>query len=111
MPDSDIFIEQLFPVIGTNYRLTSDSDDKYNCIAYAADDMERWWEPGRYWPPNVPERIDLNSFIACYTSIGYQDCNMDSRLEPGYEKVAIFVGHFGLPTHAAKQFAECNGLW
>lgn len=111
MLERDVYIEQVFPAIGKNYRLTSPHDFKYNCIAFAADDTDRWWWPGRYWPDGVPQKVDLSSFIACYNSIGYVDCNMDSSFELGYEKVAIFVGQFGFPTHAAKQSLDGSGLW
>jgi len=111
MPERDFLIEGRFPAISTNYRITSSFDENYNCIAFAADDTTRVWWPGRYWPDGVPEKVDLDSFIACYKSIGYQDCFMDSNFEPGYEKIAIFVGPFGYPTHAAKQSSDGNGLW
>ena len=43
------------------YRITSPKDRAYNCVAWAAGDSVRWWEPGAsghivdgvsyYWPP------------------------------------------------------------
>ena len=78
MQDKDPYIESLFPQL-SRYDIKSPIDDKYNCIAFAADDTERWWEPGRYWPQGVPERIDLDSFIACYKSLGYKECRLNSK--------------------------------
>ena len=37
-----------------NYRVTSPPSPDYNCIAWAAGDTGRWWEPGVYWPATTP---------------------------------------------------------
>ena len=39
---------------------------------------------------------------------GYQPCQSD-QLEPGYEKVAIYVDSTGTPTHMARQLS--SGTW
>lgn len=111
MSERDHFIEQAFPAIGDNYQIASTKDVNYNCIAFAADDNTKWWWPGRYWPPGIPERIDLDSFIVCYKSLGYKECGLNGKFENGYEKIAIFVDSNGLPTHAAKQDSFSKGLW
>ncbi|WP_445013645.1 DUF7689 domain-containing protein [Paludisphaera borealis] len=33
-----------------NHRLTSPAAVEYNCIAWAADDVDHRWQPGVYWP-------------------------------------------------------------
>ena len=111
MSERDHFIEQAFPAIGNNYQIASPKDVNYNCIAFAADDNTKWWWPGRYWPSDIPERVDLDSFITCYKSLGYEECGLNSKYEKSYEKVAIFVDPNGNPSHAAKQNAEDKGLW
>ena len=112
MTNRNSYIESLFPQL-TSYNIISPIDDKYNCIAFAADDNTKWWWPRTpyYWPGDIPEREDLDSFVACYRSLGYKECRLNSKFEKGYEKVAIFVDSNGIPTHAAKQDSDGNGLW
>jgi hypothetical protein len=44
-----------FPnLTANNHRITSSSSHKYNCVAWSAGDTEHWWQPGVYWPTNVP---------------------------------------------------------
>ncbi len=42
-----------FPNLGDqNHKKTSEWDQTYNCIAWAAGDSDHWWdvETGYYWP-------------------------------------------------------------
>lgn len=50
----------------------------------------------------------LDSFRAIFEAAGYQPCD-SQELEPGFEKVAIYVDAAGEPTHAARQVE--NGNW
>lgn len=112
MHDRDAYIESLFPQL-TSYNIKSPIDDNYNCIAFAADDNTKWWWPKDpyYWPTDIPEKEDLDSFIACYKLLGYKKCGLNSKFEKGYEKVAIFIDTNGTPTHVAKQDSDDKGLW
>lgn len=102
----DLSIESFFPNLGQNYKITSPQTPNYNCIAFAADDETKFWWPLSsfcFWPEGIPNSVDLDSFIACYELLGYQNCEKNSNYEEGYEKVAIFTTPYGIPTHAAKQ--------
>lgn len=97
--------ERFFPrLVAEGYRKTSDPDTDYNCIAWAAgDNQQPWWpseDDGVYWP--LSDRTDalLSAFIAAYGTLGYSTC-ISPAAEPGVEKVAIYVGRDGKPTHAA----------
>ena len=96
---------------GTSYQITSAAEDRYNCIAWAAGDDQRWWWPDaaslRYWPANVPREETLGAFQAAFATLRYVDC-VDERHEAGYEKVAIYAID-EVPQHAARQLA--NGRW
>jgi hypothetical protein len=101
-----------FPLLNDwNHRETSNATSRYNCIAWAAGDTGRWWEPDAdgqyYWPPTAPREYTVSAFIAAYESIGYERCD-DNGHEKGFEKVAIYANE-GRPTHAARQLA--NGAW
>jgi hypothetical protein len=93
--------------------VTSDKDKSYNCIGFAAEEANwRWWWPdkmkGHFWPADVPTESTLEAFIAAFTTVGYEVC-LDSELEPGFEKIALYTKPGGTPTHAAKQ--QPDGLW
>lgn len=94
-----------------HHEITSQSTREYNCIAWAAGDVENWWWPDEmgtgYWPPNVPRVQTIMAFILAYGSLGYVPCDDGSR-EAGFEKIALYS--FGdKPTHAARQLID--GQW
>jgi hypothetical protein len=102
-----------FPRLRSNpFYITSPETKQYNCIAWAAGVIDRWWWPGlkpfAYWPPGVPTRLHLDSFVAAFNSLGYEVCDNGAH-EPGFEKVALFVDSNGVPTHAARELA--SGRW
>lgn len=92
-----------------NHRVTSPETTDYNCIAWSAGDTTRWWEPGRYWPcPVPPDDYGLGALVAAFATLGFEDCGLDGRPEPGLDKVALYAaGQFY--THAARQLP--SGRW
>lgn len=89
----------------------SSATPQYNCIAWAyGTNTNRFWPNiyGYYWPPEISNSCDINSFKELFNSIGYVECE-DGNLENGFIKVAIFIDNFGTPTHAARQLQ--NGYW
>ena len=90
-------------------RRTSPPDNRYNCIAWAAEDASRWWwcEGHAYWPPSAPKECTIPAFIEAFAVLGYEECG-DGRLEPGFKKIAIYASG-GRPKHAARQLA--TGAW
>jgi len=92
----------------------SDSDPRYNCIAWAASDTSNWWWPDDpvigygYWPPSVVRALTIEAFIAAFNTRGFVVC-LDGSLENGFEKIAIFADHNSEPTHAARQLPD--GVW
>ncbi len=95
---------------GSGYVVTSPMDDRYNCVAWAADDRERWWWPDQdsYWPEGAPREETITAFVAAYGDLGFVSCD-DPLIETGYEKVAIYAAPDGTPTHVARQLP--SGLW
>ena len=94
----------------TSFLISSPETPTYNCIAFAAQDVQRWWwpSPSYYWPPNVDRAENLQTFIAAFATLGYEAC-ADGSIERGFEKVALFANAQGKPTHAARQLP--NGRW
>src|SRR5438067_12383508 len=100
-------LQQWFPRLTTGqFDLTSGADVYHNCFAWAAEDDHNWWQPeaggGYYWPEGVPRTSTLESYTAAYESLGYTVCQ-SAEQEPGYQRVALYVGEAGMPTHAARQ--------
>ncbi|MFA7341107.1 MAG: hypothetical protein WC028_30265 [Candidatus Obscuribacterales bacterium] len=103
--------KEIFPGLsGSQFEITSDETPFYNCIAYAAGDEGRWWWPDLtyYWP--IDEKsLSVECFISAFETLNYRVCSCGS-LEPGYEKVAIYVNSSCEPTHMARQVNQ-NGDW
>jgi hypothetical protein len=105
-------LDDLFPGLrGQPWVITSPRDEVYNCIAWAAGIVDAWWWPdteGRgVWPLRVPRVETVEAFRAAFESLGYVVCDHE-RLEPGFEKVALFA-LVGVPKHAARQLP--SGRW
>jgi hypothetical protein len=100
-----------FPhLTGAHYRITSPASGQYNCIAWAAGDIERWWQPGVYWlPPDWPkDQVGPAALVQLFLRLRFQDGGLDWTVEVGFEKVALYSdGQFY--THAARQLA--GGKW
>jgi hypothetical protein len=102
----------LFPgLAAAEHRVASPTSDKYNCVAWAALDENRWWWPDAagvsYWPPQAPREETLEAFVEAYRLLGYLPCD-SADLETGFHKIAIYARE-GLPTHAARQLPD--GRW
>ena len=108
-------IEAAFPNLRRDeYRKTSENTVSYNCIAHAAEANDYWWwpaeGPGIFWPQEAPLEETVDSFVQAYGVMGYQICPTQNRgLEPGFQKIALYVDEDGTPTHAARQLA--TGEW
>ena len=87
-------LETLFPGLrATPFRVTSPADHKYNCIAWAANDVSDWWWPDEravvaVWPDSAAREVTLSAFTAAFSTLGYI-VDGDELLEPGFEKVAF----------------------
>ncbi len=104
-------LERGFPRLRvSDYRITSASTPSYNCIAWAAGDSLTWWWPSMtaHWPEGARLDCSLSAFVSAFAILGYARCD-SPKLEPGYEKVALFSSAAGEPTHAARQLP--NGRW
>ena len=102
-----------FPnLTSANARPTSPVDEDYNCIAWAAEDIARWWWPDAmgqaFWPSDVQRAVTLDAFVQAYGLQGYVE-EVDGTLEPDKQKVAIYTDTGGKPTHAARQLPD--GWW
>jgi len=94
-----------------NHWVRSAKDIRYNCIAWAVGEDDRWWWPseqaGYFWPEAAPEEVTLDAFAAAFATIGYTACST-ALVEKGFEKIALYATG-NKPTHAARQLP--NGRW
>jgi hypothetical protein len=106
-------LENVFPNLKKEgYRVTSEAAIEYNCIAWAIEKDDLVWWPDSMdlyaWPQNVAREEQLTAFTAFFGQFGYEICDSEN-LEPGFEKVALYVDEYGRGTHSAKQLK--NGKW
>ena len=107
----EVEVRSRFPELQAGqFEITSPKTTSYNCVAWAAGDSSRWWwpDPQCYWPKGILRKKTVDTFVQVFQSLGYELCD-NADLELGAEKIAIFVGPLGTPTHAARQ--EANGEW
>ena len=107
------FIQQLFHRLREGeFEITSPEDQRYNCVAWAADDVRRWWwpteSPFAFWPSAVRREESISSFIEAFAILGYELADSGGH-ETGFEKVAIFASADRVPTHMARQLPD--GSW
>ncbi len=92
--------------------MSSERDDLYNCVAWAAGVTTEWWWPvgaeRTYWPAGVPCEVTLEAFRDAFATLGYAVC-AGEELEPGFLKIALFASAEGVPRHAARQLE--SGRW
>ena len=94
------------------YQITSEPDDEYNCIAYAAGETGRWWSHVQgadyYWPEHASRTPSVQSLMEVFAGLGYELC-ADASYEPGISKIALYADRQGNWTHAAVQLT--GGEW
>jgi|SRR6185437_537775 len=110
-------IDGYFPDLdASGYDPKSEQSQNYNCIAWAAGEDHRRWDPapGYYWPPGIERDDRIETLIKVFESLSYTRCQeLDiaaKSLEPGVRKIAIY-GDIASDawTHAARQLP--NGKW
>src|SRR3989344_1968584 len=85
-------LERLFPNLSqSGYRLTSPDTDDYNCVAWAAGDDQKFWDPaaGYYWPEGFKTSYHVDVLKDLFMSKGYIECD-SSEFQIGKEKIAIY---------------------
>lgn len=117
--------EKNFPLLTRElYEVVGDANADYNCIAFAAGDTTRWWEPdplGVYYWPIANREYTVPCYSEMFESLGYERCRCSLR-KRRFEKIALYHDPVGCvatlfqaavlpntPTHAARQFS--SGYW
>ncbi len=113
-------IEAAFPTLRSgSYRVTSLETPRYNCVAWAAGDDSRWWqplpdEPWCYWLDGVPRDFTSESYVRLFEAQGFE-VSETADPENGLEKIAIYTvdGEFSHVTRQleAGQWSSKLGEW
>jgi hypothetical protein len=112
-PDLDTIFPNFRPALRVgDIVFSSEEDEGYNCIAWAAGKTtERWW-PGWYgyhWPRQPEAMTDIQEFLEVFATLSYSECE-GPDFEAGFEKVAIYTDPAtGDPKHMARQVE--GGVW
>ena len=94
----------------SEFDVTSERSEEYNCFAWALGDDSRWIDPTADYAQrtaNPSNQSPIDSVVELFLVSGYEVCG-DGSLEDGYEKVAIYVKD-DEATHAARQLSD--GRW
>jgi hypothetical protein len=110
-------IDRWFPdLAAAGYEPQSVQTADYNCIAWAAGEDHRRWDPapGYYWPAGVERDDRIETLVRVFELLGYKRLEhhdaLAKSLEIGVRKVAIYADvHADSWTHAARQLP--NGKW
>jgi hypothetical protein len=105
--DPEWFFSRFPRLNKTNFKVTSPENIRYNCIAWAMGENNRWWWPNMFWPDGNPREAKIWAFEKTFISLGFEPCK-DGKLKKGYEKIALYaIGDE--PTHMARQLI--TGKW
>ena len=100
---------RFLPRLRGRYEITSDPAPRYNCIAWAAGDANRWWDSSvdGYWPMGANKGSRIANLIEAYQTQGFAVCQ-NGDFEMGKQKIVLYEDNNGNWTHAAKRL---NANW
>lgn len=116
-PENRKFIVSLLPNLNgdLNWRISSPTDNTYNCIAWACiQDSIIYWphdkpKDGVTWPYGLPLNAEVETFIELFKRLTYEICD-NYDFEEGFQKVVIYYNEkTQLCTHAARM--QLDGKW
>lgn len=91
-------------------RITSPEDSQYNCLAWAHQDTQKWWDSDEdyYWMEGIPRNQKLTTFIQLFERLGFTIAN-NIGSEQERIRVALYTTDNIHCAHVARQLS--NGLW
>jgi hypothetical protein len=103
-----IFTNRWFPNLHSK-KVIGPRTSQFNCIAWAAGDSNRWYDPKNYWPRHLRFSWGIDSLERLYGALGYEKAD-DGSIEPEYLKIALYKSKIDASwTHAAIQTP--SGIW
>jgi len=92
----------IFPnLTATRQTISSPINPTYNCVAWAANDTERWWEPyglilpepfpPYYWPNHLPNNLLPQTIVLLFEELGFEvTLNIEGYLVESNDKNGAF---------------------
>jgi hypothetical protein len=111
--DNRAILIEIFPELKNDphFIITSPWAPDYNCIAWANNRDNVWWdnsdEEGTTWPIEN-KSPHYSSLVELFKSKGFVECE-DYSFDPNFVKVALYVNEEDHWTHASRQ--DRNGKW
>jgi hypothetical protein len=92
------------------FSITSAETPQYNCVAWALDDMENWWEADEdyLWLDHLHWDNSLSTMQHFFQHFGFDPIDKPN-FNNGIEKIALFSENGINCTHVAKQLP--NNIW
>ncbi len=86
------------------FSITSPETPQYNCVAWALDDSEHWWEADEdyQWLNNIDFDNTLSTMQAFFKHFDYEPIDKPN-MRNGIEKIALFSNDGINCSHVAKQ--------
>ena len=85
-------LTRAFPNLASEgFDIVDEPSTRYNCIAYAAGDTDKWWwlDGVNYWSPWARPTNRIESLKEAFSALGYEPCD-DIGAEADYQKVALY---------------------
>ena|SRR2546427_8820520 len=108
-------IESDFPKLrNVPYRIASDKNPRYNCVAFAAGDHERFWQnlghptKGYFWPHGFSDDETVDGWVRVFRLLNFE-VSTKEEAGSGFEVIAIYGTHEGNATHVATR--KGNDPW
>lgn len=92
------------------FLITSQEDDRYNCVTWSMNDTKRWWdwEEDAFWIEGIPQDGKLTTFEKLFNKLGFEIC-FNEEYEIDYQKIVLFSVDGTHCMHVARQLK--NGNW
>jgi hypothetical protein len=105
-------LDAIFPNLAADgHRVTSESTNKYNCIAWAIGITDQWLWPDddarSTWPADLPKEETIDAFVSLFIRYGFDVCE-SVEMEVGFEKIVLYTLQ-QIPQHAARLLD--SGRW
>lgn len=122
-PGNRLRLIAVFPDLESdkNFKILSECNNVYNCIAWAMGYDDRWVapfrKPGFWWPKGAQFDMSPAALVQAFIVEGFELCDSDA-IEDGYSKVVLYKNPtLNEWTHAARviacgiEYSKFGGAW
>lgn len=98
---------------GARWRVTSPEDERYNCVAWACGDTNRWWwpwpegDPPGFWPGDGSADDGVEDAVLMFEGQGYVCCAPEAA--DAHDDVIVLYASANRLRHVARR--TLDGWW